>query len=367
MLEKGRISTRQFAVLIFLACVGDMILLFPSAISFMASQDAWMASLIGVPAGVLVLWLMLRVSFLYPDKTLIEISRLVLGKWLGTFVSLWYLFFFFMLCSYVIREVADFMSSQIFMNTPIPIIYLLFLLLMVYAAQAGLESIGRSSEVVLPIFLLFVIGFICFLLPQSNGHYLKPFLENGAVPVLHGALFSAIYPFAELIIFLMVISSVKRSPHFRRDVLLAAAGGGLILSLIVLVSWLVIGSNLTVSSTYPTFTLAQKINIGNFLQRIESTIAIAWLMSSFYKAVICYYSFVLGVAQLTGLRNHKVLYFPAAIMLFGMAQLGAPDIIYYLKHLIPYWMDWDITHAVVIPCILLAAAAWRKRRKAKHS
>ncbi|MCJ8013728.1 endospore germination permease [Paenibacillus sp. KQZ6P-2] len=365
MLEKGRLSTRQFTVLIFLSCIGDMILIYPSAISSMSRQDAWISSLLGLLGGLLVLWLMLHVSQLHPDKTLVEAIQLIFGKWLGSIVNLWYLFYFFMLCSYLVREVGDFLTTQIFLNTPLKIIYLLFILLMVYALHAGLESIGRSSEILLPIFLLVAMIFIFCLLPQSKPENLKPFLENGAIPVLYGAYFASIYPFGELIVLLMVIPYVKREQKIKKDIIIVALGAGLLLSLIILVSLLVLGVDMTINNTYPTYFLAQKINIGNFLQRIESTMAVAWLISTFSKAVICYYAFTMGVAQLTGLSNQKILYFPAAIMLFGMADLAAPDVLYYLKHIVPYWMDWDLTNAVVIPCILWITWACRRKWKGK--
>ncbi|MEK1829187.1 GerAB/ArcD/ProY family transporter [Priestia megaterium] len=63
---------------------------------------------IGVGVGVLLVWMYIKLSSLYPNKTLIELNEAILGKWLGKFVSLYLsLLLFFLQSSFVLRGLVS--------------------------------------------------------------------------------------------------------------------------------------------------------------------------------------------------------------------------------------------------------------------
>ncbi|WP_179086382.1 hypothetical protein [Paenibacillus odorifer] len=48
-----------------------------------------------------------------------------------------------------------------------------------------------------------------------------------------------------------------------------------------------------------------------------------------------------------------------------MSQLIAKDIIFYVKEIPAYWVDWDFTCAFVLPLMLLIVYQFKKRRASK--
>ena len=60
MIEKGRLSTRQVAILMFIFLLGESVLIYPSVITALSKQDAWLVSLAALPFGVMVVWILLR-------------------------------------------------------------------------------------------------------------------------------------------------------------------------------------------------------------------------------------------------------------------------------------------------------------------
>ncbi|AWB46477.1 spore gernimation protein [Paenibacillus sp. CAA11] len=367
MLEKEKISARQLATLIFLCGMGDMFQLFPGAITPIAHQDSWIASLISIPCGVLTVWILLQVHAAHPELSLIGLSKHILGRWLGGVVSLWYLFYFLMVSSYLLREMGDFLTTQIFLKTPLQVIHLLFILLIVGALIAGLEAVGRSSEIILPIFLLFVLILMVCLLPKLEFKHLRPMGENPLGSIIQGSLLASMYPFAQMSAFLMVLPNVNWKSKYKRDTLLAAACVGSLLFCLLVISLLVMGTQMTEVSVYPTYVLSQIINIGNFVQRIEAIMAIAYLTASYLKSVIFCYAFVKGAAELCGLDQYRKLVLPAGMLVFGMAVLIAPDVIYYLKTIVMPWAYWDLTNGVLLPLLLLGAYAVRKRWRKRQA
>lgn len=81
--------------------------------------------------------------------------------------------------------------------------------------------------------------------------------------------------------------------------------------------------------------------------------AIVWIITTYFKTALYFYGFTLGTAQLVNLKNFRSLIFPVAFLSFGLSQLLSKDIIFYMKKIPPYWLDWDITVAFVIPLLLL--------------
>ncbi|MDK8194810.1 GerAB/ArcD/ProY family transporter [Paenibacillus sp. UMB7766-LJ446] len=69
-------------------------LIYPSVITSYAKQDSWICALIGVPLGMLLMLMYLKLCSLYPEKNLIQILRSILGFWPGSLISVFYLFFF---------------------------------------------------------------------------------------------------------------------------------------------------------------------------------------------------------------------------------------------------------------------------------
>ncbi|SFE59642.1 spore germination protein KB [Paenibacillus catalpae] len=365
MLEKERLSSRQLVVLIFMCTVGDMFQLYPSLLASLAHQDAWISSLLGIIGGLFVIACLYAADRIYPDLSLIETCMKVLGVVPGFILSIWYLFYFLMVCSYLVREIGGFLTTQIFMSTPHNVVHLLIILLMLWAMKAGIEAIGRSSEIILPFFLMAAAILVLCVLPQVEFHRLKPVGEHGLLPIIHGMLTGFTFPFCEMSAFLMITPHVNRQPHLSRDVLFVTIAAGLIFSIITTVSLTVLGTNLTAYSTYSMYVLAQKISIGNFLQRIEVLMAITYLITTFFKVVIFFYAFTIGIAQLFKLKQKKPLYFPGGLLIFGLAFVIAPDVLYYLRTIVTPWMYWDLTNGVLIP-LFISLVYIVKRKFNKH-
>ncbi|WP_433922507.1 GerAB/ArcD/ProY family transporter [Paenibacillus taichungensis] len=367
MLEQGRIGTRQLSILIFMMVVGDMMLIYPSVITSYAKQDAWICALVGVPLGMALTLMFLKLCSLYPEENLIQISRSILGFWPGSLVSAFYLFFFVIGASTHTREVGDFLTSQIFQYTPIRVIILMFVITVGWGLYHGLETMGRSSELLMPILIVFILVLAFCLLPQIDPSNLKPATDTGVVPILQGILISIIYPVGELVPIMMIIPYTLKQAHRTRDVLMAAGLGNLLLAILVTISLLVLGAFLTQHNIYASFVLSQKINIGGFFERIEAIMASSWLISTYVKAMVYMYAFIVGCAELFKLKQYRILILPASLFIFGLANLVSPNLTFIVITVVPYWVDWDTTLSIILPGLLLLVHMFKMRWKNKPS
>lgn len=363
MPEKERISSRQLTVLVLLTLVGDMALVYPAIMCSIAKQDAWIAAFASMPVGAALIWLLLKLSRIHPGKTLIEGLQSILGKWAGGAAALFYLqYFLFAGCIYI-REIEDFTATQIYERVPGSVVRSMVLILVVCAVYLGLEVIGRSAEIFLPMFTVFLGGLLVLLLPEVQWDRLLPVMDTPAPTMLEAVKFGVFYPFGEVLIILMIYPYVRTQSHTNRDILISVILAALGLDLIVLLSITVLGVYITQEHFFAAYILAQKINIGEFLQRIEALMGFTWFISTYFKTVLYFYGFTLGTAQLFRLHSHRILILPVGLLAFGLSELVSPDIIFYIKTIPPFWVDWNITLSLVVPLLLLGVNALKQSGK----
>ncbi|MET1167584.1 spore gernimation protein, partial [Bacillus velezensis] len=70
-----------------------------------------------------------------------------------------------------------------------------------------------------------------------------------------------------------------------------------------------------------------------------------------------------GVAHLFRLSSHRSLILPGAMLILAMSILISPNENFYLKVVIPYWIDWDLTCGIALPLLLILVHHMKSRFK----
>lgn len=361
MLENGKIAARQFAILVFMFTAGSSLLLAPAMLAAPAKQDAWLAGILGVGAGLLFGLLYTKLGRLYPEMNLTQYSEKILGKWMGKAVSILFLPFPFLLASLVLRNIGDFLTTYIMPETPIQFIHIMMLIVVMMGIRLGIETIARAAEVIFPWFIILFFLLVIFVSPQIEVQKIQPVLEGGMKPVLHAALLFAAYPFMEFVTFLFIIPYVNRPGEVGKAFFAGTCMGGAVIVVLTALSILVIGPDHTARDLYPSYVLAQKINIGNFLQRIEAIIAGLWFVSIFFKLSISFYATTLSLAQILNLKEYRMLVFPLGMIMVVISLASSPNIVYNFTTILEVWVFFAGTFGLLLPLFLLGVAAIRKR------
>ncbi|QOS79406.1 endospore germination permease [Paenibacillus sp. JNUCC31] len=357
--RKERISTKQISALCWLLVMGDMLFAYPSGLTAFAKQDAWICCLIGIPLGVLLMFVYLKIYNIDPKKSFLQICKGILGAWTGILVYCIFLFYFMISASTLIRNASDFINTQMYPRTPLPIIMFMLVCVATWAQIQGVEVLGRVSELMAPIVLLFILLFLIFLIPNFKIDNLFPVLGIDLRSLVQGTVASVVYPVGEIIPIIFLLPYVLMHQHTKRDILFTTGFGCLVLFIIVLTSILVLGAFLSQHNLYTTFFLAQKISVGNIIERMEAIIACAWLLATYIKTVVYMYAFRIAVTELFGLKNQKILILPLGLMIFGLAGFIIPNPVFYTSVFGPYWFNFDVTVCIVIPVVLVVLARLR--------
>ncbi|USK36632.1 endospore germination permease (plasmid) [Bacillus sp. F19] len=355
MLEKGKISPRQFSILVTFFTVGGSILFVPT-LTFYAKQDAWIAYLLGAGIGLLFVLLNNTLGSIFPNMTIAEYSEVILGKWLGKIVSLLYFIYFFIICVHFLRQMGNFLTTHILNETPIVTIHIIFFIVVIMGVRLGLETLARGSEIFLPWITLLFFVFIVSLVPQMKFNHLQPLLEN---KLLYTVYLSIDSPYTQLVTFLMIFPYVNQIKKAEKSFYFGTLSGFIILFLILIVSILVLGADHSARQIYPSYSLAKKINVGNFIQRIEAVIMIIWLVTLYYKVTIIFYAATLCLGQILKLKDHRPLTFPLGMVIVVYSIVSYPNIISYSEFANTTLGPLTITFGLILPLLLLVIGKYR--------
>ncbi|KHE67254.1 endospore germination permease, partial [Halobacillus sp. BBL2006] len=176
-----------------------------------AKQDAWISIILSILAGLALIFFYNKIGELSKGKTFVQAANYVFGAWIGRVISFFYLCFIYILAALVLRNIGDFMTTQIIPETPLQFTHILFLLVVIGGTYLGIEAIGRTAEIFVPWMILLLVFLTVSIAPQISLDNLKPVLGNGITPVLSGSTIMIGTPFLEMVSLLMIFPYVKES------------------------------------------------------------------------------------------------------------------------------------------------------------
>lgn len=361
MVEKVKISRLQFSLLVMMFTIGSSILIIPSGLAKDAKQDAWIAVLVGVGVGVVLVALYIALGNRYKSMNLAEYSEVILGKWLGKTVSMLYFAFFFLLSALVLRNLGDFLNTYQLTKTPIIATHILFLLLVTFAVQLGLETFARASELFFPWAVVLSIVLFFFLSPQIEFKNLQPIMEGGVQPIVRASITIIGSPLLELVVFLMIFPSINRTQGWKTGFFLGYLMGAISLFMTTISAILVLGVDITAIQMYPSYEVAKKVNIADTFQRVEAIAAFIWFLTIFIKLTICFYASAICLTQALNLKDYRVVILPLAMIMIILSIIAYPNTAYYLTFVSITWPPLALLFGLFLPLLLLIISIIKKR------
>ncbi|AOZ92162.1 GerAB/ArcD/ProY family transporter [Paenibacillus crassostreae] len=358
-LDPGKISSRQFSILISLYIIGSAILNIPSMIGSIAKQDSWISATLALAIGLIILPLYIHLGNRFSHAIFSWYTEKVLSKWVGRVVSL--LFFVsypFLITILSLRNVGDFVTIEVMTDTPIQAIHFMMILVVIMGVRLGLEPLARTAELFFPFVILLVLIFTLLVSPQIDIHNIQPVLEEGFKPVLNASLVAIAYPFVESGILIVLFPHVNRSQQNGKSLFTGILIGGLFLVIVTILSTLVLGEDMA-NRLYPSYTLAKKISIGNFLERIEVIIAVIWIVTIFIRVTLLFYVSIIGIAQTLNLKEYRFLIYPMAIILITFSQIVFPNTAYF-QSFTPTWTIHALIMGFCFPLVLWVIGSFKK-------
>ncbi|PGY08449.1 GerAB/ArcD/ProY family transporter [Bacillus sp. AFS031507] len=365
-MEKAKISATQLFVLVVLFEMGSAILV---GIASDAKQDAWIAILLGLTGGIMIFFIYYKLYIYYPDLPLTSYVQKITGKWLGRFIGLLYIVYFIYCASRVLRDFGELLTTTIYNSTPLFVINSLMIITIIYAIHKGFEVLARVGEIYFGVvYLTAILGMMLItfsgLIHLGN---LKPILENGLKPVIKTFLSQTInFPFGEMVVFTMLLPFINDKKKAKIVCLSGMILSGINITITVVVNISVLGVELFRRSNFPLLTTIGRIQIADFIERLDVLFMLYLVIGGFFKIAIYYYAAVAGAADIFQISNQRKLGFPIGMIVLFASITIASNYAEHIKEglvIVPTYLHWPFQ--IIIPSVLLIIAFFRNRTKKK--
>lgn len=316
VVEGGKISGRQFMAALMVIRVVPVTLTFSLITSTKHVQDAWIADIISSAVTIPFVVLMTKLSLKFPGKTIIEYSQILLGPVIGRLLGFLILWFFVDTSVNITRVLGEAYVIAIMPETPISAFMIMLAFMSCYAARSGLEVVSRLGEDVFYI-LVFVL-LVTYALPYNAMRFenLTPILVRGVSNLISPIVASLGY-YSQYLIIGMIVPYLNRPEEATKYAIYAVLITGALMALAAIAMVAAFGPTAN-SWTFPLFSLARMISLGDFLERIEAGVMAAWTLSTGIKLALLLWATSVTIAQLFNLKAYEYLVCPlAAISVTG--------------------------------------------------
>ncbi|WP_019910154.1 GerAB/ArcD/ProY family transporter [Paenibacillus sp. HW567] len=330
-----------------------------------AKQDAWISIVVAGCIALLVGMLATQTGNLYPGKSLIEYSQLILGTWIGKIVIVVYLVQWYTIIPIVLRQFTDMVHIMLLQATPKEAIILLMILLIVYATYAGgIESLGRCSEFLGPIILVMVsIALIASINNVDWKNILPVYADSGITGILGGALAPASYlgHSIEYLMFASFMSKPRKGVPYALGAVISAVFFVLMATIMIIFT---IGVNLAPNMWYPFFEMTKKISLFGFIDNFDAIPVVIWIASVFIKLAVYFFIASYGTAQFLHIRNWRTMIWFLAPIMFIFALIPQNVTEATTNYLQRYWVPVALpVNMIGLPLLLLIVGKWKQGKK----
>ncbi len=359
MIEKGKISYLELTLIMYITVVGTAILYIPYVTAQHAKRDLWLSPIWGSLSGFLIVIIIVKLSRIFPGKTLIEYCELILGRMIGKIIAFIYLFFLLHDTAIAFREYGEFIGSAFLHKTPLLFIIGSIAISCAIAVHGGIETIGRCAIIFLPIVLAFYIMIYVFLIPELNVKNIFPIMEDGVMPSIKGSLapHAWLSQFSLMSFLIPLLSKKQKVMKWGMVSLIASV---LIMVFINLGNLFLFGGILT-NIHFPVFEAARFISIGSFFEHIESIVIAVWILGGFVQLSAFFYMLVLGTSQWLTLPSYKQIVLPIGFLIILFSIWSIPSFEDMIRGMGSTVSFYFLTVQLLIPILLLCIELIRRK------
>jgi spore germination protein KB len=292
MIERGRITAMQMAIMMYPTILATAILLVPAITAKHAKQDMWFSPVWASLIGFLTVYITYKLHKLYPKETIVEYSELILGRIPGKIIGLVYILFYLHVNGLVIREYGEFVVGTFLQRTPMLAVAGILILVCAFAVRGGVEVIARSAEICVPVVCLLLLLLLVLGAKDLDPKNMFPVFEEGIMPSFKGSVVPQSW-FSEFILITFLLPYLTDKVKGMKWGMLSVLAVMLTMVMTNIQALFLFGE-ITASLAYPLIVASRYISVADFLEHLESIVMAIWVAGTFIKITVFYYAIVVG-------------------------------------------------------------------------
>lgn len=274
-----KITSLEYNSLLWFIMRASYIGLSLSNLISITKQDSWLSALIALVISIIPLLLFFYIRNYKNEMNIAQLNEFIFGKF-GKFLNILLAFggLFFIQMAFI--DLTHFVNTQFLFKTHIFYIGICFLIPIIYALFKGLKSIARTSLMVFYFVIITIVFIIVGVSGGINLDNLKPAFQHDTLSLLHGSIIIIAYNVLPLVFLLIIPKNNIANYKSKKSIVFYLLA---LLSLInaAFITIAVFGVDLSLLYKYPEFQLLKKVEIGEFVDRLESVLSLEWIVALF--------------------------------------------------------------------------------------
>ena len=287
---KEKISSLQIGSLVWCLMLSSYMGIVPFILFSKLKQDSWLAVIFDFIIGIFVIFIYLYIWNKEPEKTIFQKIKYVFGHTIGTIINFVLTISVVYMTTTYFYNMISFISSQYLIKTPTFFITIVFTIPCIYLINQKLNIIGRVVFT-LWIISMFLFGLTFFgLSSQLEISNLLPIAENGLFSIFKGSIIYMPYTHFVLLLLLSIPKEsiiVKEKLNKRFLFFYTLTFVATFIGIFFITTTL--GGELAKMYQFVEFQVLKRVSIIGFIERIESTLSIRWILYMFVTAIMGIY------------------------------------------------------------------------------
>ncbi|MNO40077.1 Spore germination protein YndE [compost metagenome] len=321
-----------------------------------SGNSKWIALLFAMVLVVPFLLIYARLLVLFPGKDLFDMLITVFGGIVGRMISCLYIWYAFHLGAMALSFYGEFSRSIALTETPMFVPMLCLGLLCIWVVKAGIEVMGRTAKLLILFTITVNITIFILSISKLEYHHILPLVDKGWHAVFSDALGTCSVSFAEVIITLGAYSSISNKASGKKILFGSLLISGMIILSTTLRNLLMLGPEVVSSLNFPSYVSAGRINVGDFLSRIEASTAVAFVITTFIKASLCLYVASSGVAKVFKLKSYRSVVLQMGLLMIYFSYFLYKDMMEMQYFSYRIYKFYAFPFQVMIPLVLWICA-----------
>lgn len=360
MIKESKFGYHEAISLLVITIVTRVFFTSPATLVEVVGTAGWYMTLISAATAAFAFIFVYLLLKRFPNKNLMEINDLVLGKWVGAIFSFIFACFLLEVASINMREFVEVLKVYVLNQSPPSFIMVFFTISIIILTYMGLETIARFAK-----FIIYILGIgylLVIILSTQNfiPRQLFPLLGYGLdKTVTHGLLRSSFYG---MVILVGVIASSLQGPkEIKRIGFSTLLISGLLTSSALLAFSLVFPYTVAQELTSPMYDMAALIDYGGFLQRMDPIFLFLWNFGTFIEVAMLFYCTIMIYCHVFRISDKRPILLPMATLLYSLNLIpkGISEVISGLVQAIRTW-GWVFYFMPSI--VVLMVAVIRKKK-----
>lgn len=263
----------------------------------------------------------------------------------------------------VMFNLTNFIVSQFLPETPNYIVGILFAIIAIYANIKGVETIARTSFILMIFMSLLYLTTVVGLMPGFDKSNLMPFLEYGISRPFHGAFYILTLNLASIFNLLVIPKNqIYDSKNFKKFILIFYLISIVALFIVVFLTLGNLGIHLASIYQYPEYIVLKRLQMFDFIDRIENILTIQFIFGMYVSLCFGIYS-VSNILKPHNKSKLLTIFLTVLILVISLTAFSNNTVFNnYTYNIVPY-----IRIAFIFAMFIIALIIFIKRRLNKKT